>query len=116
MSENKQIIPWFNTNTLAEQALTSLENNEADRLEKAGETALPYRVWPDIMSVQLNEAPSLAPSLAGLCDQYAGADLSEDTEEVLRRELELLAGRVIQEMPEHERETVLNQIRKKWSE
>ena len=114
MNEPKQIIPWFNTQTLAEQVLTSLENNEVDRLEQEGETSLPDRVWPDTMSVQLNQATSLTPSLEGLCGQYANSDLSDPVEEALRRELEYLADRVIQEMPESERDAVLQQVRRKW--
>ena len=114
MSEPKQIIPWFNTHTLAEQVLTSLENNEVDRLEQAGETSLPDRVWTDTMSVQLDQATSLAPSLEGLCGQYVDSDLSDPADEALRKELEYLADMVIQEMPENERDAVLQQIRRKW--
>lgn len=114
--EPKQIMPWFNTDTLAMQVLATIENEERDRMERAGETSLPERAWADTQSVSLEEALPLSPSLEDLCILHEGTGLSDRADEAMQDELAQMAREVLRQMPQDEREALLEAARQKWDE
>ena len=114
-AEHRPIATWFDTQLLALQVLANLENQEGDRLRRAGAPA-PEHACPDEQSVDLEEARSLAPSLEQICIGYSNMPLSDGLDEAMHREAEQIADRIIGQLPQEELHAILAAARRHWDE